>query len=434
MPHYSVPFLAADGEPTDDGRIFELLDWRDLPLPLAAQFDTQHTFEGTSDVVGQLVGISKGADGVVAAIIEVDPLDAAGASIHPDGARAAACIEAGGQGISIDGLIPPDATVEEECIRLDEDGWCESVLLRFSATTIGGATLTPIPAYSRAIVDPTPIPDNEMATAPELLPEERDAAMAAAGGPVAPPAAWFADPALAGPTPVTVGDDGRVLGHLALWGTCHTSVANSCLTPPRSAAGYAHFRTGEVLADDGTRVACGALTFDTGHAPTSGPGSGLAATLAHYDHTGTAWADVAAGEDGYGIWVAGAARPGLTDEQLRTIRASALSGDWRRIGGGLELVAALSVNVPGFPVPRAGLAASSGREPLALVAAGAAAVQHAADGAPAAACSCGGGHDAVPALSVAQTAALQRLAGRLLDEDLAALDRHMALADLPVSL
>lgn len=431
MPRYRVPFLAADNEPTDDGRVFEVVGWRDLPLPLAAQFDTQHTFEGTSDVVGQLVDISKGDDGVVTAVIDVDPQNGDGAPIHPDGARAAACIEAGGQGISIDGLIPPDATVEEECLRLDDDGWCESVLLRFSAATIGGATLTPIPAYSRAIVDPTPLDAAD--PAPVVEPDE---AMAAAGGPVAPPAAWFADPVLAGPTPVTVGDDGRVLGHLALWGTCHTSVANSCLTPPRSAAGYAHFRTGEVLADDGSRVACGALTFDTGHAPTSGPGSGLAATLAHYDHTGTAWADVAAGEDAHGIWVAGAARPGLTDEQLRTIRASALSGDWRRIGGALELVAALSVNVPGFPVPRAGLAAS-GREPLALVAAGSAAVQQAADGAPA--CSCGGGvgHDTsgtTTALSPAQSAALARLAAKLLDEDLAEVDRHMALADLPASL
>jgi hypothetical protein len=46
-----------------------------------------------------------------------------------------------------------------------------------------------------------------------------------------------------------------------------------------------------------------------------------------------------------------------------------LSGDWRRIGGNLELVAALAVNVPGFPVPRPrGLVASGSMQ--SLVAAG----------------------------------------------------------------
>jgi hypothetical protein len=76
------------------------------------------------------------------------------------------------------------------------------------------------------------------------------------------------------------------------------------------------------------------------------------AAASHYDHTGTVAADVRAGEDEHGIWVAGALRPTLTDEQIRTFRAAPLSGDWRRIGGRLELVAALAVNTPGFPVPR----------------------------------------------------------------------------------
>jgi hypothetical protein len=76
------------------------------------------------------------------------------------------------------------------------------------------------------------------------------------------------------------------------------------------------------------------------------------AAASHYDNTGTVAADVRAGEDEYGIWVAGALRSTLTDEQIREFRAAPLSGDWRRIGGRLELVAALAVNTPGFPVPR----------------------------------------------------------------------------------
>lgn len=45
-----------------------------------------------------------------------------------------------------------------------------------------------------------------------------------------------------------------------------------------------------------------------------------------------------------------------------------LSGDWRRHGGNLELVAALTVNTPGYPVVR-GANDEQGRD-LSLVAAG----------------------------------------------------------------
>lgn len=63
-------------------------------------------------------------------------------------------------------------------------------------------------------------------------------------------------------------------------------------------------------------------------------------------------ADVAIGEDEHGIWVAGAVRPGAAPEQVHALRGSPLSGDWRWIDGEYELVAALAVNTPGFPIPR----------------------------------------------------------------------------------
>src|SRR5699024_6608649 len=44
-----------------------------------------------------------------------------------------------------------------------------------------------------------------------------------------------------------------------------------------------------------------------------------------------------------------------------------LSGDWRTIGGNLELVAALAVNTPGFPIVASGATDDENR-PLALVA------------------------------------------------------------------
>jgi len=183
-----------------------------------------------------------------------------------------------------------------------------------------------------------------------------DDAMTASSIPSRPPATWFRDPSLAAPTPLTVTDDGRVYGHLATWGTCHTGFVGDCVQPPSSATGYAYFRTGSVRTVDGQEVPTGRITLDTTHA---GRRLGASDTASHYEHTGVAVADVAAGEDAYGIWVAGSLRPGVTDEQVRVLQASPLSGDWRRIGGNLELVAALAVNSPGFPIPRVLVAGGS---------------------------------------------------------------------------
>ena len=176
----------------------------------------------------------------------------------------------------------------------------------------------------------------------------------------------FSDPMFTAPTPLTITRDGRVFGHLATWGTCHIGLSGQCVTPPQSRTGYAYFRTGEVLTESGDPVAVGHITLGTGHAEAA-----LAAgpAVEHYDHTGTVVADVAAGEDEYGIWIAGRLRSDLPAAVVDTLRAAALSGDWRRIGGSMELVAALAVNVPGFPIPRIKTAVRNRRQ-TALVASG----------------------------------------------------------------
>ena len=189
--------------------------------------------------------------------------------------------------------------------------------------------------------------------------------LVAAGGWCAP-SEWFLDPKFSGPAPIKVTDDGRIYGHLATWGTCHIGIPGTCVEAPMSDSSYAYFRTGVVTTDSGTEMAVGQITMDTGHAPLSAKAR---AAAAHYDNTGTVVADVAAGEDEFGIWVSGSVRRGLTDDQISALRAGSLSGDWRNIRGNLELVAALVVNVPGFPIPRTGLAASGGHQ-SALVAAG----------------------------------------------------------------
>lgn len=189
--------------------------------------------------------------------------------------------------------------------------------------------------------EPTPLVSIEEAEAVAVL-------TAALNVPVAPPAEWFENPQFTEITPLQVGDDGFIRGHLARWGVCHTSFSSTCVTPPFEEE-FSFFTTGEIQTREGTRFPVGQLTLGTGHAPTN---LGARPAAAHYDHTGFAVADVACGADDHGIWVAGALCPDIDEVTVRRLRASALSGDWRRIGGQLRLVAALVVNVPGFPIPR----------------------------------------------------------------------------------
>ena len=184
-----------------------------------------------------------------------------------------------------------------------------------------------------------------------------------AAAPLRPPAHWFDDPMLSGPTPLSITADGRVTGHLALWNVCHFGMQDVCRMAPRSNTGYQYFATGSVLTADGTQRRVGRITVGTGHANLR---LGYIPAADHYDNTGTGVAIVAAGEDIHGIWVAGSTVPEVSEAKIAELRRSPLSGDWRPTPKGLELVAALAVNTPGFPV--VGLNASG--EVQSLVAAG----------------------------------------------------------------
>lgn len=202
-------------------------------------------------------------------------------------------------------------------------------------------------------------------TPPDILNAQALVAHAEVAG---PPSDWFDDPELKSLTPLTVARNGRIYGHLAGWNTCHIGYKD-CMRPPKSRTGYSHFKVGQVFAsgcdcEDG--IATGVITLGTTHADVYAE-SGTARR--HYDNTGMAVADVSVGEDAYGIWVAGALRPGVTESQIRTLRGSALSGDWRYIGGSMELIGILAVNTPGFPIPRTTAAIDSGIQ-VSLVAAG----------------------------------------------------------------
>lgn len=168
-----------------------------------------------------------------------------------------------------------------------------------------------------------------------------------AAGVLKPPGSHFANPKLDRATPLVVTEGGQVYGHLATWRQCHMGVGNKCVMAPRSVKDYAHFKTGSVLTAEGSTVRVGKITLGTGHADKS---YGVIPAVEHYDDTGTCVAVVNAGEDSFGVWVAGALVDGVSEVQAAELRRSPLSGDWRRVDGNLELVAALAVNSPGFPV------------------------------------------------------------------------------------
>lgn len=185
--------------------------------------------------------------------------------------------------------------------------------------------------------------------------------MTAAIAPLKPPRDWFERPEADSPTPPTFTAAGEAFGHLALWETCHTGFQSGafseCVQAPRSPSGYQFFHLGQLETDDGM-VAVGKLTYGTGHAPI---GVGLQAASSHYDDTGSVGAFVRVVDGQYGPWFSGAVKSDLSPEGLRDLRANPLSGDWRSFNNQLELVAALAVVVPGFPITRSQLAlAASG--------------------------------------------------------------------------
>lgn len=180
------------------------------------------------------------------------------------------------------------------------------------------------------------------------------ASLAAAGRKSAVPAGLFEEPRFEELTGPTFDErTGRYFGHAAPFDVCHIGFEDACVCAPRSSAAYAYFLTG-ALRTDGGQVSVGHVTLGGGHADED---LDWRQTQSFYDEVGLCAADVVVGEDAFGIWFSGRLRPGLSDEDSERLLAHALSGDWRWIGGSLELVALAAVNTPGFPVPRLALRA-----------------------------------------------------------------------------
>lgn len=148
--------------------------------------------------------------------------------------------------------------------------------------------------------------------------------------------------------PLTIADDGRVFGHVALRTRCHGAFA-ACIPPPGN-DDFANFLIGEATPG----VATGPIILDTDHGVDE---QGRVKSHTHLADTGRSVADAAVGSDRHGVWIAGRLRPGLTAREKAALKGSTLSGEWHPIGGRLRLVGVLAVNSPGYLVRRRGLAA-----------------------------------------------------------------------------
>lgn len=345
--------IAVENTMTGDGRMFETgaMRWDNLPVPLrwVEQDVGEHlnavvvgrvdeVWRDGANIMGRGVfdaGSEKGREAARQVKENLTP----GVSVDLDDVSFEIRVRA-----DVDAAEEPEIVEDPSGMRTVMEYSSDEEVMVTTDARLRALTIVATPAFAEAKIA---IADDMDMT---LAYPKKDDEMVAGAAPVFPPTEWFKDPALKGPTPLTIAEDGRVFGHLATWGTCHTGFAGECVQPPSSATNYAFFRTGAVRTNSGEVVPVGRLTLDTTHA---GRRLSSVDTAAHYEHTGVAVADVSAGEDSHGIWLAGALRPDATDEQIRVLQASPLSGDWRRVGGNLELVAALAVNSPGFPVPRA---------------------------------------------------------------------------------
>jgi len=359
---FRIPLLIPEGIESGDGRTFDVgsLSMRSLPLPLMWQEKTGDGHDG-SYLVGRIDRVERIPGGLGNAVGVFDT--------GPWGQEAQRLVESRMlRWVSAD----LDRFEADEVTLTGDDGEEGPTKLKITKGRLMGATLVSKPAFQECTIELqqqgelVPINDGTYVSDPV----EADAeAVVAAGSismniPVVPPAEWFDNPRLAGPTPLTTDDSGRVFGHIASWEVDHIGLPGGTRAP-RSQSDYAYFHSGVVRTDDGSDKTVGQLTLAGGHADITAT---AAKAVQHYDDTGSAVADVHAGEDSFGIWVAGSLRPGTTPEQIRALRASAPSGDWRVISNRLEMVAVCQVNVPGFPITRAQVASGA---VMALVAAGA---------------------------------------------------------------
>lgn len=178
-----------------------------------------------------------------------------------------------------------------------------------------------------------------------------------------PPAEWFSKPTELKPgMGTTITDDGHVFGYLALFNARYINGGKGNTKPPRSRSGYTYansFTTQAVdKGNDIVGVSTGVISGDGGHHH----GGSFQATQAAYADTANLLARVKYGEDAHGIWFSGATWPKADDAAIEMLRSTGVSGHWEKPkpGASLELLAACTVNIPGFSQHRLCASATPG--------------------------------------------------------------------------
>jgi len=374
---------------TADGRLLRDSGFgtRELPIAFSVMTATQHGESGRAEVSGMVDLIEVYDDGSV---------KARGWIMDTPSARMA------GRMVQMKVLRGNSVELSVSNYEVDFDLEAMKLLIDFTDYQISATTLLANPAMEGCFVeleDPEfdfgePVMSEDAITAASSFTEgafvptmpgvalpagvgafsvlEADAEVTVDVDPSAPPSEWFADPGFDEVTPgrIRAADEhGRieVYGHIAAWGRPHLGVPGTTLMAPKSRSGYAYFANAEVLTTDGEFLPVGVLTYGGNHAAKS---LDWREAQAHYDDSCNAWAAVAVGEDEFGIWYHGYVLPGTDNDVVTRCRSLGISGDWRRIGGNLEMVAALSVNARGFPLARPSAFTESGRQTC-LVGAGA---------------------------------------------------------------
>lgn len=387
--------LAFEGLPTSDKRLLMTgeITHRDLPLTLMAQTVTDEGHDG-AEVAGNITEIWRDERPDLGANV-VAIMGRGNFADNEKGREAAKLVENEMlRGVSVD-AAPSEVVfldndtqepVDEDSIDLGDV--LAGKYLKGIKGEIMGATLVPFPAFGDAHMQVIYEDKAMVASAPRVwsvqgepqlwLVAGREPLTAAAAhlAPLAPPKDWFelAEPDI--PCPLTVTDDGRVYGHLALWGQCHSGFA-VCEVANKSKSGYAYFHTGQLTTAEGDDINVGRITVGDRGGARGGHASivlGTQGAIEHYDNTACVGAYVRAKDGKLGIWLSGAVRSDCPAERVRDMKANPPSGDWRFEKGCRELVAALCVPVGGFAIPRyearVASAADGEEEIMALVATG----------------------------------------------------------------
>ena len=383
MPREFSGVLAIEGIETGDGRMIDrdALSWGDGPWPLRWQPMSTWGHDNAL-VVGTITRLWRDSDNIRTEGYLHD--DSTVEDVRAAVARVSELIATGTVGVSIgfdDETVevrlkkelydewraemeawmsgePPEQTDPEEVDgRVILDKWSsDDMLWVFTAGRVREATIVDTGAIAEAALELAP---DEIAVAASLgfaaslSTKDRTAAFSnpnfGASGDEDPRLVWQepqrAEEVGGWGAPLTLTDDGALYGHATLRYRCHGSF-EMCITPPDYGGDLSRFLIGDAT---GTGIPTGPLVLDTSHGVDD---QGRVKSSEWLANTGMTVADVSAGFDAHGMWIAGRVRPGITDRELAALRGSGLSAEWHPIGGKLRCVGVLAVNASAYTVQR----------------------------------------------------------------------------------